>query len=786
MADEHETPSSAEEETQVESLIQGRAKRSTAGLHMSALLDAAADDDLALLFEEVEDDNEFAVDAEEMGGEEDDMRFDTSSEDEDDQGPSAKDDDFEGEQQLQKEERADKKKKRAKDDLRYKIAAKRVKIDPTAVSAVPAPRPKKKSERVSWIPTPEEGPTRSSSRRQTMQNKELTHARLKDSEEKRIRLIATMEEAAKRKAQFKPKEMTQAERLAEAERVERHNSKSLNRWEEMEKRKAEERKAKIEALQNRRLEGPVMSYWSGIATWADGRLTRVGKVDITPKPEKEDTTRKKSKKSDKEGKNVTEQKPTEDGATVEPATPQAAPPATNEAEKPKDSVEIAGGEPVKGNPEPSEVPPTDTRPVQEGDAPSESKTTIADSEASPCAPEAASASATAPAPAEASAAAPEQPSTSAPVEASGTEKSSELPPVDVELKDTEMKDAEPQNPVQDTASPGGEAETDKAESKVEKPDAEKPEKATEAAAQAPQSSAQPSGDETSAAEPAKQPEVEVPATQPKPSEAEQPTEENLSDGKKEPISEPLATTGQGIEAVAASEELSPTAVPAAADAPSQADSLKDALVPTQSEKDTPELHANQPNVVTEDAPQVVVPQPPSIIEQTGRNLTILENFDDKTAQSREFSIYFNAKKPPRLTKISSSLCVITSLPSRYRDPDTSLPFANAYAYHEIRNAVSQKFSWSPMLGCYVGPAGVAARGVPARFLGGPEAKEETKELAPSTVDDKAPNDSPATKANGEPKAPAAAEASKTATPDPGSAAASTPTPAATGDPMEVD
>ncbi|RAH65194.1 putative signal transducer [Aspergillus aculeatinus CBS 121060] len=781
MADEHEI-----QEPQVESLVQGRAKRSTAGLHMSALLDAAADDDLALLFEEVEDDNEFAVDAEEMGGEEDDMRFDSSSEDEDDQGPSAKDDDFEGEQQLQKEERADKKKKRAKDDLRYKIAAKRVKIDPTAVSAVPAPRPKKKSERVSWIPTPEEGPTRSSSRRQTMQNKELTHARLKDSEEKRIRLIATMEEAAKRKAQFKPKEMTQAERLAEAERVERHNSKSLNRWEEMEKRKAEERKAKIEALQNRRLEGPVMSYWSGIATWTDGRLTRIGKVDIAPKPEKEDTTRKKSKKSDKEGKNVTEQKPTEDGATVGPATSQTAPPATNQAENSKDPFEPAGGDPVKGNPEPSEVSPTDSRPVQEADAPSESKTTNADGEASPCAPEAASASATASAPAEASAAVPEQPSTSAPVEASGTEKSSELPPVDVELKDTEMKDAEPHNSIQDTASQGGEAETDKAESKVEKLEAEKPEKAPETAAQAPQSSGQPSGDETSAAEPAKQPEVDLPATQPKPSEATQPTEENPSDGKKEPIPEPPAAAGQVVEAVAASGELSPTAVPATAEAPSQADSLKDALVPTQSEKDTPEVHANQPIVVTGDAPQVEVPQPPSVIEQTGRNLTILENFDEKTAQSREFSIYFNAKKPPRLTKISSSLCVITSLPSRYRDPDTSLPFANAYAYHEIRNAVSQQFSWSPMLGCYVGPAGVAARGVPARFLGGPEAKEETKESAPPTAGDKATNDSPATKADGEPKAPAAAEASNTATPDPGSAAASAPTPAATGDPMEVD
>ncbi|KAL4917481.1 YL1 nuclear protein-domain-containing protein, partial [Aspergillus aurantiobrunneus] len=312
MSEDEGRTSFSEDEVPVESLIKGREKRSTAGRQMSALLDAEADDELALLFEEVDDDNEFAADAAEEGGEDDDMGLNSSSDDEDDQGPNAQADDLEGERQIQKEEKEEKKKKRAREDLRYRITSKKVKIDPTAVPKAPtttASRPRKKSERVSWIPTPDEGPTRSSSRRQTMHNKELTHARLKDSEQKRVRLIATMEEAAKKKAKHKPKEMTQAERLAEAERVEKHNSKSLNRWEEMEKRKAEERRAKIEALQNRRLEGPVISYWSGVATWADGRLTRVGKVTITPKPEKEDGARKKSKKTDKEGKNDTERKP---------------------------------------------------------------------------------------------------------------------------------------------------------------------------------------------------------------------------------------------------------------------------------------------------------------------------------------------------------------------------------------------------------------------------------------------------------------------------------------------
>ena len=77
-----------------------------------------------------------------------------------------------------------------------------------------------------------------------------------------------------------------------------------------------------------------------------------------------------------------------------------------------------------------------------------------------------------------------------------------------------------------------------------------------------------------------------------------------------------------------------------------------------------------------------------------------------------------------ILEISSSLCVITSLPSRYRDPETSLPYANSYAYGQIRRLEAQGYTWSGMLGCFVGPAAVAARGVPARFLGGEKSAEE--------------------------------------------------------------
>ncbi|RAL05111.1 putative signal transducer [Aspergillus ibericus CBS 121593] len=751
MADDHESPSSVEA-APVESLIQGRAKRSTAGLHMSALLDAAADDDLALLFEEVEDDNEFAIDAEEEGGEEDDMRFESSSDDEDDQGPDARADELEGEQQLQKEERQERKKRRAQEDIRFKIASKKVKIDPTAVSAVPAPRPKKKSERISWIPTPEEGPTRSSSRRQTMQNKELTHARLKDSEEKRIRLIATMEEAAKRKAQFKPKEMTQAERLAEAERVERHNSKSLNRWEEMEKRKAEERLAKIEALQNRRLEGPVMSYWSGIATWVNGRLTRIGKVDVTPKPEKEDNARRKSKKMDKESKNVIEQKPTEDAAAAGSATSQTAPPSTQTENStlPQTSTD---GEPVKQNHDP-EHQQTTSEPSQTNGAISQDKPADAVVEAP----------ASTHAPTETNAAAePVQPSTSALNDGSGTEAAP-----DAASPKTEPEKSEGAAEAQATDAALQEGKVD------EKPDIQQPDETPIHAAEAQQSTSQVSG-KNSAIESEKQPDPDPPSA-----------DANSGDALTKSAPEPPAATQKVSEtASTAPPQVSPTATPDATDAPPQPALQETAPGSTEPRQEAPEVSVDQPAVVNEETPQPQVPEVPPVIEQTGRNLTVLENFDDKTAQSREFSIYFNAKKPPRLTKISSSLCVITSLPSRYRDPETSLPFANSYAYNEIRHTVAQKYSWSPMLGCYVGPVGVAARGVPARFLGGAEAEEEAKEGEQSDKDGS--NEAATNKTESGPKAPSGdAPTLSTSSPSAAAAAAPTPAAAAAGDPMEID
>lgn len=263
----------------VESLVLGRTKRATAGNRLSSLLEKEADDELELLFAENEEEEDV-----EFEGDEDEDASDVqlgSSSDEEDQDPTKANDELEGERELQKQDRVEKQKKRKAQELFKRPGGlrKRIRFDPTAGAATPATpttRPRKKSERVSWIPTPDEGPTRSSTRKQTVQNKESVHLRMVESEKRRVQLIHVMEAAAKRKEASKPRIMTQAERMEEAARTERKNAKSLNRWEETEKKRAEEQRAKLEALHNRQLSGPVITWWSGMAEWVNGILGRVG------------------------------------------------------------------------------------------------------------------------------------------------------------------------------------------------------------------------------------------------------------------------------------------------------------------------------------------------------------------------------------------------------------------------------------------------------------------------------------------------------------------------------
>lgn len=281
------TGGSSDDGDPVELLVKGREKRATAGTRISMLLEKEGDDELELLFaeDEQEEDNEFeAEDAENAS----DVQLDSASDD-DDQGPTKDENDLEGEQELQRQARVERQKKRKAQDNLLKPGGmkKRARLGPqlgtvgsAATPKKPAPRPKKKSERVSWLPIAQEGSVRASARKATVQNKEEITSRLVASEKRRIEQLHVMTEAAKRREAGKPKALTQVQRMEEAARIERSNAKSLNRWEESEKKRVKEQKARLEAMHDRQLTGPVLSWWSGMARWMNDKLNLVGWQNI--------------------------------------------------------------------------------------------------------------------------------------------------------------------------------------------------------------------------------------------------------------------------------------------------------------------------------------------------------------------------------------------------------------------------------------------------------------------------------------------------------------------------
>jgi vacuolar protein sorting-associated protein 72 len=272
--DEH---SSSEEEP---SMVVTRERRQNAGNRMSKLLalaeaeGAEPEEDYGEIFQEAADDVEFEGDE----GDEQDFNMDSSSEEE----AEADGDEDQGEKELKKELRTQSKKRKRDTLLQHamKRAATRIAPVPLGASQPPPPpqdRPKKKSERVSWLPETESGPVRSSRRSLAVQNKQEIHDRLKEKEKHRLKTVEVMKAAEARKEAAKPKILTQEERLKEAALIEKRNSKSLNRWETNEKRRAAEQAERLAALKNRKLEGPIITYWSGQSIWVDGKLKRVGK-----------------------------------------------------------------------------------------------------------------------------------------------------------------------------------------------------------------------------------------------------------------------------------------------------------------------------------------------------------------------------------------------------------------------------------------------------------------------------------------------------------------------------
>ncbi|KAK6518001.1 hypothetical protein TWF506_005166 [Arthrobotrys conoides] len=276
--------SSGEEGPQLpETLIAGRARRSTAGNRLAQLLQQEQPDDIDLLFEEDGDDDDFE------GKHESDVDLGSSSDEED---KPQDQDELSGEKKLEQEERAAKRQKKLfpgqkeLDKLvkrQQNLRGKRVTIqEPDEATKTPTddentPRARKKSERISWIPTAEDLPSRQSTRRQTVANKQLIHERMKESNERRLKVIAAMNEASQKKKVEKT-EMTQEMRLERAKKVEEENRKSLNKWQEAEEARLEAQRAKLAALHNRKIEGPFIRFYSGRAEYDNnGNVITMGR-----------------------------------------------------------------------------------------------------------------------------------------------------------------------------------------------------------------------------------------------------------------------------------------------------------------------------------------------------------------------------------------------------------------------------------------------------------------------------------------------------------------------------
>jgi vacuolar protein sorting-associated protein 72 len=180
---------------------------------------------------------------------------------------------------LQKAERqeARKKKRKANDfaNMPLNPLMKRQRL--AATNSLLAPRPRKKSERISWLPTLDDAPTRQSRRRQTVANKEQTEAKLKESQKRSEKAHELIKIAAEKKAASAVPALTQEDRMKRALKVEKENSRTLNRWEKAEEERQLAQQRRLEALRDRQLEGPVFRYWSGSVMW-EGEKIKVKRV----------------------------------------------------------------------------------------------------------------------------------------------------------------------------------------------------------------------------------------------------------------------------------------------------------------------------------------------------------------------------------------------------------------------------------------------------------------------------------------------------------------------------
>ncbi|KAK1835177.1 YL1 nuclear protein-domain-containing protein [Podospora conica] len=714
-----ETSSAAAEPPKIEWLATTREKRSTAGNRMKSMLaneePAAEDSDLELLFAEDEDDAGFTDDAKDDAS---DVHMDSSSDDED---GDANADDLDGEKELERQAREKKtaqRKRNAQEAIPAKFR-KKVRIEQPATSAsprstAPPPRPKKKSERMSWIPTAADMPTRASDRRTTKISKQQLHQKMVEDEVRRKKQVERMENSAKRLEALKKPPMTQDERLREAAMVEKRNSKSLNRWEVAEKQREEERLRKIAALNNRKLDGPVVTFWSGIQELEEGQLKHVGKMVSIE--EKAPRKKRQSAAAVLAAKEAQAAKPDE-GQTPK-ADEGSKPPSPTEATGPKLGVLPPGDtKGVAAIPPGVEVPlvksettevsnlSTQLPPVSDGGADLSAPDPATQTQPMDIDPSQPQLPASAP---------PKQPTTldqPPPVSSMSppgilmqgmTAPSSFIPPVSAVMQPPTpapmVSPATAPPPVPPPVAP---------------PVMKSPSPVLAAPVLAP-----PAG-VLSAPILGQMPMMGFSTPSVKSNCLAPPNTSHTPS----PLSAPLAAPGPAAAVVPK------LAIPAAISSSSPSPNTPTAPPPLPVSKPLQPTQGKAPAPPTAPATPHEPPAEPPREGKVTKSAIILQNFDETAIKDRQVQtqILFGRKMNKLAKPAHPPLCVITNHPARYRDPKTGLPYYNSYAFKEIQRVYRGDYKFSRLLGAYVGSGTFAARGVPERFLDPTKKRSTPKE-----------------------------------------------------------
>ncbi|KAK5174578.1 uncharacterized protein LTR77_001659 [Saxophila tyrrhenica] len=282
MSDDERSDSGSESDDLVQTgLVATRQKRATAGNFYAALRNNLDDEELQkeLLAEDEEDAGEYESSDKDVGDE--DEAFDSSSDDEDAGPPQeGQQEDLEGEKALKKQERNEAKKKRKAAEAKLRVpalrkVAKRVKLadDVKAEDGTTVERPKKKSERSNWLPSPADAPLRQSGRSLAVSNREIVHENLKQSAKRSEQQKRIMKNAAEReKTKQVMASLTQEERLKKCERIEKETAKEFGKWEREEAERQRLRDEALAAKRNKGFDGPMIRHWSGSVLWEGERI----------------------------------------------------------------------------------------------------------------------------------------------------------------------------------------------------------------------------------------------------------------------------------------------------------------------------------------------------------------------------------------------------------------------------------------------------------------------------------------------------------------------------------